>query len=57
MCYMPLLGQELLVIFEAFFLEINILSPLPCVAFTGNIPLLKAFRVNSRLSQRAYALS
>ena len=28
----------------------KILSPSPCVDFNGNIPLLKALRVNSRLS-------
>ena len=31
-------------------LRVNILSPSPSVVFIGNIPLLKAFRVNSRPS-------
>ena len=48
MYYLFLLVQELLVIFEAF--EINILIPSRCVAFIGNIQLLKGLRVNSRPS-------
>ena len=31
-------------------LGVNILSPLPFVAFIGNIPLLKGLRVNSQPS-------
>ena len=34
-------------------LGVNILSPLPFVAFIGNIPLLKQLRVTSRPSWRA----
>ena len=37
-------------------LEVSILSPLPFVAFIGNIPLLKAIRVNCRPLKRALKL-
>ena len=31
-------------------LGVNIFNPFPCLSFVGNIPLLKALRINSRLS-------
>ena len=31
-------------------LGVNIFNPFPCVAFIGNIPLLKALRITSRPS-------
>ena len=37
-----------IVSFWSICLGINIFNPFPCVAFVGNIPLLKALRVNSR---------
>ena len=39
------------------YLEIKSLSTAPFVDFIPNIPILKALRVNSRPSKRAYALS
>ena len=41
--------------FSSLYVGINIINSFPCV-FIGNIPFLKALRVNSQPSQRAYAL-
>ena len=43
--------------FSNIFLGVNILHPSPFVAFTKNISLLKAIRVNSRPLQRAFTPS
>ena len=41
--------------FLSLYVGINIINSFPCV-FIGNIHFLKALRVNSQPSQRAYAL-
>ena len=54
--YLLLLVQELLLIFEAFSLEINIFTSSPSDGCNGNIVLSKALIINSWPLYGAYAL-